>query len=126
MKKQIQYGNDIFWLLFFICIIVVTIRKRIFNYLQTYFSFIIETIYNTRYSVIFSNIVGHVQIVILIWLLLSKEIAKIVYIEKADSIWEWHNLVIYCYINAIVMWHIQRAHLSDPLFFMTAFSYCNI
>ena len=66
MKKQIQYGNDIFWLLFFICIIVVTIRKRIFNYLQTYFSFIIETIYNTRYSVIFSNIVGHVQIVILI------------------------------------------------------------
>ena len=126
MKKQIQYGNDIFYLLLLICIIVATKRKSIFNFLLIDCSFIIETIFNQRYSVIFCNIVGHVQIVILIWLLLSKEIVKIVYIEKADSIWEWHNLVIYCYINAIVMLHTESAHASDPLFFMAVFSYCNM
>ena len=149
-------------------------RKSIFNYLLTYFSFIIETIYNTRYSVTFCNIgghvqivilislllsnellkivyigkthsiwrwemtifadifnkrysvtfsnrVGHVQIVIFIWLLLSKEIIKILYIENTDSIWEWQILIIYCYINAIFMLHIQSAHVSDPLFFYESF-----
>ena len=42
---------------------------------------------------------GHVQIVILIWLLLSKEIFKIVYSEKTDSISEWHFLATFVYLH---------------------------
>ena len=52
-----------------------------------------------EHSVTLRNTVGHVQIVILIWLLLSKEIVKIVYIEKTDSIWEWHTLVTFLYLH---------------------------
>lgn len=80
MITQIAYGNDIFSLLSFICIIVPIIRKTIFNFFLTYFNFIIDFIHNKRYSVIFCNIVRHVQIVIR--LLLSKEIAKYFMLKK--------------------------------------------
>ena len=58
-----------------------------------------DSIYNTRYSVTFCNIVGHVQIVIFTLLLLSKEIVKILYNEKIDSIWEWHILATFVYLH---------------------------
>ena len=44
-----------------------------------------------------SNI--HVHIVIFTLLLLSKEIVKILYNEKTDSIWEWHILATFVYLH---------------------------
>ena len=59
-------------LLSFICMIVATIRK-VYSIFWWHILVSLLRLY-TRNSVTFSNIVGYVEIVILIWLLLSKQI----------------------------------------------------
>lgn len=77
-------------------IIVQCLKKKCIQFLLTYSSFIIDTIYNVRYTVTFCYIVRHVQILILIWFLLSKELLKIMI---THCVWKWHIFSTFLYLH---------------------------